>query len=656
MSIRFKLLMAFSVVVLLAAAVAGYGHQLISSTSNLVVRVYDGPLMAINYARSAQLNFAKARRTLEGAIAVHETASPEELASIDKSMKQVVEDLGVVKERMAKADGFNDGIDKIMPMADAWYKAGMSYLKPNGAGVTQLPLPDMVIAKGNAVAQALDMVVENASAYGFNFRMAAEETAGESKQNLTFLGIAAVMAGLAMAVLMASSFSRPIRHAMRVSEEIASGDFSKPIVSKRRDELGRLLKSLDQTRATLDEVERNKERVRAEQVALLESRVEEERQKMLASQEQVQAEQARSAELKAEADAERQKQLEAEHQAALEQARGAEELAHLIKMLGEGLAKLSGGDLTVRMTDDVPEAYRQLIIDFNSTVDRLADTVAGIIAATTDVSNAAVEISASTTDLSQRTEEQAAGVEEITASLQEMASRAKQNAEGAQRANELASDMRTIADNSTTVVGNTVEAMSKIEASSGEISEITNVIDEIARQTNLLALNAAVEAARAGDAGRGFAVVATEVRSLAQRSSEAAKNIKELIANSSGQVKDGVALVNQAGEALNKIVESIREVSTLVAGITETAGGQAQGIDEVNRALTSLDEVTQQNSALVEENAATAKTLEHQSADMAQRVAFFKLGAQAAAAQGFELEPEMEVAPVRGAASMHQAA
>jgi methyl-accepting chemotaxis protein len=636
MSIRYKLLLAFSVVVLLTAAVAGYGYRLISTTSGLVVRVYDGPLMAVNYARSAQLNFANARRMLEGAIAVHEIATPEELASIDKSMKQVATDIGVVKERMANADGFNGGIDKILPMADDWYKAGMTYLQPHGAGVTQLPLPQVIIAKGNEAAQALDMIVENASAYGFNFRSAAEAAATQSKRNLTVLGIAAVVAGLFMAVLIAASFSRPIRHAMAVSETIASGDFSKPIVTKRRDELGRLLKSLDQTRATLDEAERNKERERAEQVALLEARVEEERRKMMASQEQVQAEQARSTELKAQADAERQKQLEAERQAALEQARGAEELARLIKTLGDALARLSDGDLTVRMIDDVPEAYRQLVSDFNATVDRLADTVAGIIAATTDVSNAAIEISASTTDLSQRTEEQAAGLEETSASLHEMASSVKKNAENAQRANEFASSMRAIADNSTTVVGNTVEAMSKIEASSGEISEITNVIDEIARQTNLLALNAAVEAARAGDAGRGFAVVATEVRSLAQRSSEAAKNIKELITNSSGQVKDGVELVNQAGAALNKIVESIRDVSSIVADIAKTTNEQADGIDQVNKALTSLDEVTQQNSALVEENAATAKTLEHQSADMAQRVAYFKLGANAVPANSAE--------------------
>ena len=642
MSIRLKLLLSFSVVVLLAAGVAGYGYQLITSTSALVAGLQDGPMMAANSARSAQLGFGKARRIVEKSVLLHKPASEEELAQIDDFMAMLTGNISEVKKRLANASGFNDGIDSIMPMATDWHKAAMEFLKPAGGDASKQPSPDTVTDDGNTLSDQLDMVAENANMYGVNFRAAADAAAAKSKRNLIILGIAAVLVGLGAAVLIAASFSRPIRHAMAVSEEIANGNFSNEIVTKRRDELGRLLKSLDQTRATLDEVERNKERERAEQVALLESRVDEERRKMMASQEQVQAEQARSAELKAQADAERQKQLEIEREAAREQAHAAEELGRLIDTLGKGLERLSSGDLTVRMDDDVPEAYRKLTEDFNTTVDRLADTVSGIISATNDVSNAAVEIATSTTDLSQRTEEQAAGLEETAASLQEMATSVKKNAENAQRANEFAASMRSVADNSTTVVGNTVDAMSKIESSSGEISEITSVIDEIARQTNLLALNAAVEAARAGDAGRGFAVVATEVRSLAQRSSEAAKNIKELITNSSGQVKDGVALVNQAGEALNKIVESIRDVSSIVADIATTTNEQAQGIDHVNQALTQLDEVTQQNSALVEENAATAKTLEHQSADMAQRVAFFKLGTNAA--------------PAKAAARVHEAA
>ncbi len=167
--------------------------------------------------------------------------------------------------------------------------------------------------------------------------------------------------------------------------------------------------------------------------------------------------------------------------------------------------------------------------------------------------------------------------------------------------------------------------MAEIETSAGKISDIIGVIDEIARQTNLLALNAAVEAARAGDAGRGFAVVASEVRTLAQRSSQAAKDIKDLITNSNGLVKEGVALVNQAGVALSEIVESIKSVAGVVSEIANASAEQASGVDEINKALTQMDEVTQQSSALVEENAATAKTLEHQAKAMDERVSFFRL-------------------------------
>jgi methyl-accepting chemotaxis protein len=209
--------------------------------------------------------------------------------------------------------------------------------------------------------------------------------------------------------------------------------------------------------------------------------------------------------------------------------------------------------------------------------------------------------------------------------MEEMSATVKKNAENAQQANQSAAATRDVADRGGQVVAQAVDAMARIEESSRKISDIIGVIDEIARQTNLLALNAAVEAARAGEAGRGFAVVASEVRSLAQRSSQAAKDIKDLITNSNNQVKEGVDLVNKAGTALTEIVDSIKKVAAVVSDIAAASAEQAAGIEQVNKALTQMDEVTQQNSALVEENAATAKTLEHQSSAMNEEVSVFRV-------------------------------
>jgi methyl-accepting chemotaxis protein len=262
-------------------------------------------------------------------------------------------------------------------------------------------------------------------------------------------------------------------------------------------------------------------------------------------------------------------------------------------------------------------------------VNDLLDTVSKVIGdfktAAGEVASASSEISTSTTDLSQRTEEQAASLEETTASMARISETVKKNAEDAQQASQFAENTRAVADRGGKVVTEAVSAMARIAESSGKISDIISVIDEIARQTNLLALNAAVEAARAGEAGRGFAVVASEVRSLAQRSSQAAKDIKDLITNSSGQVKEGVDLVNKAGGSLGEILESIQKVATIVSDIAAASIEQSAGIDQVNTAITQMDEVTQQNSALVEENAATAKTLEQQSTLMNERVAAFKI-------------------------------
>jgi methyl-accepting chemotaxis protein len=324
-------------------------------------------------------------------------------------------------------------------------------------------------------------------------------------------------------------------------------------------------------------------------------------------------------------------------------AHAAQQQASVIEALTRNLALLARGDLTCHMPD-VPSEYQKLKDDFDSAVARLNEAIGAIAETAQEVTGASQEISSATTAFSQRTEEQAASLEETSSSMEEIAATVKNNAENARRANDLAKGTREIADRGGAVVSEAVSAMARIEESSGKIADIISVIDEIARQTNLLALNAAVEAARAGEAGRGFAVVASEVRSLAQRSSQAAKDIKDLITNSSGQVQDGVELVNRAGSTLQEIVTSIKGVADLVAEIATASGEQAGGIEQVNKTLTQIDEMTQQNSAMVEENAAAARTLDQQADAMLERIGTFKLSAQT------KPQPAVRTAP-RGASA-----
>jgi len=306
--------------------------------------------------------------------------------------------------------------------------------------------------------------------------------------------------------------------------------------------------------------------------------------------------------------------------------------AHIVDTLSGGMTSLAAGDLTVRITD-FPDAYARVRDDFNGAMTRLKDMTTAIAAAASEVSHATAEISASSIDLSQRTEEQAASLEQTSAAMEQIAAAVEKTAENARHASQTAGGTREIADRGRRVVGEAIEAMARIEKSAHKIADIIGVIDEIARQTNLLALNAAVEAARAGDAGRGFAIVATEVRNLAQRSSQAAKDISNLIVNSDAQVKTGVELVNKTGGVLNEIVGSIADMAAVVSDIAAASAEQSTGVGEINKALAQMDESTQQNSALVEQSAATAKMLEEQAKAMDECVAFFKRDDAAAAAR-----------------------
>jgi methyl-accepting chemotaxis protein len=296
-----------------------------------------------------------------------------------------------------------------------------------------------------------------------------------------------------------------------------------------------------------------------------------------------------------------------------------------IDELAEVLGAMAQGDLTRRVAGDYQGMLEQLKSDCNSTADQLAETVSKIVAGSGAISSAASEISAGSIDLSTRTEQQASSLEETAASMEELSATVRQNSENAQQANQLAAGANAAADRGGTVTAQAVDAMARIEGASQKISDIISVIDEIAFQTNLLALNAAVEAARAGDAGKGFAVVASEVRTLAQRSAQASKEIKALIIDSGNQVKDGVKLVNEAGGSLGEIVASVKRVADIVSEIAAASAEQAAGVEQVNSAVTQMDEMTQKNAALVEESTAAARSLEEQAAELTELMAFFTI-------------------------------
>jgi len=309
-----------------------------------------------------------------------------------------------------------------------------------------------------------------------------------------------------------------------------------------------------------------------------------------------------------------------------DKAREAAEDAQAIGALGEGLSAMANGDLTYRIDIEFSAKTAQLKTDFNAAISQLQQAVSVVVNNVSGIRSGAGEISQAADDLSRRTEQQAASLEETAAALDEITATVNKTASGARQASDVVQAARGDAEKSGVIVRDAVQAMTAIEGSSTQINQIIGVIDEIAFQTNLLALNAGVEAARAGEAGRGFAVVASEVRALAQRSAEAAKEIKTLISASTGQVGSGVKLVGETGEALQRIVDRVAEIDSLVTEIAASAQEQAVGLAQVNTAVNQMDQVTQQNAAMVEQSTAASHSLAQEAESLQASVAQFRVG------------------------------
>ncbi|WP_409934730.1 methyl-accepting chemotaxis protein [Paraburkholderia sp. BCC1884] len=312
---------------------------------------------------------------------------------------------------------------------------------------------------------------------------------------------------------------------------------------------------------------------------------------------------------------------------------------------------VSEGDLRTRITIDGKDETGKLLSALREMNERLTAVVGRVRDSSTSIAGAAREIAAGNMDLSQRTEQQAASLQETASSMEQLTSTVKQNADNAQQGSMLAANASTVALKGSEVVGQVVNTMHDISDSSTKIADITGIIEGIAFQTNILALNAAVEAARAGEQGRGFAVVASEVRSLAQRSSSAAKEIKDLIATSVDKIRDGSALAGEAGRTMTEVTQAVTRVTDIMSEIAAASTEQSRGIEQVNVAITQMDNVTQQNAALVEQAAAASRSMEDQGQQLNEAVAFFQIlssGAQAGSIARTEpTRREVTAAPVR---------
>jgi methyl-accepting chemotaxis protein len=443
-------------------------------------------------------------------------------------------------------------------------------------------------------------VLEDAMGEAYDKIQAAAAAEAEGAISGASFGQAIMLGLMALGALVSSSIVfltrrqvvRPLQQVTDVLERLSKGDLSAaPPSAERSDEIGKMNHALQAFhRAVLD---RQAELEAADQREALDS------------------ERARSEALRAEA----------------EQAQ-----TQVVTSIADGLASLSRGDFTVRLDHAFPSAYEKLRHDFNATVGSLSETISAILGSVAAIRSSSGEISRAADDLSLRTQQQASGLEQAAAAIGEITDTVRRTSAGAQEANVAVRNANGEVDRSGEVVRQAIDAMSGIEKSSGEIGQIIGVIDEIAFQTNLLALNAGVEAARAGEAGKGFAVVASEVRALAQRSAEAAKEIKGLISSSTEHVSRGVDFVGETGEALTRIAEQVRKVNGIVSDIASSAREQATGIGEINTTVDQMDKVTQQNAAMVEQTTAASHQLAREAEQLADLVGRFRISGQASAA------------------------
>lgn len=585
MSIRTKILVPLLGFILLAAIVSGLLGQQSSAGHAALAETAAKALAASDASRLARDAFDRSERVVTQVMAMTDFTSP---ASIRKtfeaasaatgsnlaSLKAAAQSRAMLALAQATTEGF-----------EAWRTDAEALLglRPS----TQISALDVLSRRGEKIRTGLNQAVSTA---GKDALARIDEAGADMRRQLTLLfsgaGLTALLA-IAGAFRLATSLSKPLVQLVGSAERLAAGDVSVEIAGRdRADEIGGISRAVEVFRGNV------------------------------------------MAQLDAEAQAAQQRQRADGERNANEAARLAmqQQQITMVASIASGLDQLSKGDLTSRLDSAFAAEYEKLRTDFNAAAASLQTALSTIALATNGIDGGSDQIAQASDDLSRRTEQQAASLEETAAALNVIAETVKDMAANAGAAAKLVVTTRDAAEASGSVVREAIEAMGKIKDSSDEISKIIGVIDEIAFQTSLLALNAGVEAARAGDAGRGFAVVASEVRGLAQRSAEAAKEIKTLISASTVQVLSGVGLVDRTGAALKDINAKVADMERLVRDISNASQDQATGIAEINTAINQMNEVVQSNAAMVEESTAAAYTLKNETQELTTMVGRFQLG------------------------------
>ena len=582
-----KLLIAFSTittVVLLFSAVVLISLTHISRTTSenaqtqKTVEIANILLSTLVETQNAMRGYAaSADKAFVGRIDEYRNSIPPMLSELERALPPEVRN-NVLSPLRGAIDTFNKELsDTVSAVSDP---ALLDATRANIAKTARLTQTRAILTK----------FVEDAEKVAAERALIAEASFTTGMTTLLAGGTVTAIIAIAFGVILARSVATPVIAMTNAMTKLAAGDTNLTVpAAGRADEIGKMADAVEVFRQNAAENRR------LEQEANAQRSQSEEQRRRTAEQERIRA----------------------------------EAMAQATTGLADGLKQLSAGNLGVQLTQSFAEEFEGLREDFNRSVMQLRETMTAVAESTSSIDSGSREISQSAEDLSKRTEQQAASLEETAAALDQITANVANSSKRAEEARAVAIQANENARHSGAVVANAVDAMGKIEQSSNQISSIIGVIDDIAFQTNLLALNAGVEAARAGEAGKGFAVVAQEVRELAQRSATAAKEIKDLIRNSSAEVGNGVKLVSDTGEALKTIESYIVTINQHMDAIATSAREQSVGLSEVNTAVNQMDQVTQQNAAMVEEANAAGATLANEASRLRGLIGQFQLGGAA---------------------------